>query len=79
MDAIYHAFKSMERKSRHSILQVKAGKRPTHKEENPIKTGIDCLSITDFKCCNKKAKVKPLLKMIGCYCPFCGVKNYETE
>ena len=79
MTMIYDAFKSMERMTRHNSLQVKAGKKPVHKVENPIKTGVDCLTITDFRCCNKNAKVKPLLKMTGCYCPFCGVIDYETE
>ena len=32
-----------------------------------------------FPCCRRKAKVKLLLKMTGCYCPFCGVKDYETD
>lgn len=79
IDLIYDAFKSIERKTKHSIIQVNAGKRPDHKEENHIKTGVDCLTIIDFRCCNKSAKIKPLLKMTGCYCPFCGVKDYETE
>lgn len=79
MDLIYDTFKSMERKTKYRKLQVKAGKRPSHKEENPIKTGVDSLAFTYFRCCNKSVKVKPLLKMTGCYCPFCGVKDYETE
>ena len=79
MDVIYDSFKSMEKKTRHSVLQVKAGRRPSHKEESPIRIGVDSLKITEFKCCKKKAKVKPLLKMLGCYCPFCGVKDYEIE
>ena len=79
MDLIYDTFKSMERKTRHNASQVKAGNRPPHIEEHPIKTGIDALAITDFRCCNKSVKVEPLLKMVGCYCPFCGVKDYETE
>ena len=79
MDVIYGSFKSMEKVTKHSALQVKAGKKPSHKEENPIRMGVDSLELSEFKCCKKKAKVKPLLKMIGCYCPFCGVKDYEVE
>lgn len=79
MDTFFDAFKEMERKSRHSSIQIKAGKKPKHLQEDPIRSGIDELSITYFQCCHRAAKVKPLLKFTGCYCPFCGVKDYETE
>ena len=78
-DIVYNAFKDMEKKTRNSILQVKAGKKPRHKDERPIKSGIEALTITSFACCNRSAKIKPLLRLTGCYCPFCGVKNYEIE
>ena len=80
-DLIFNAFKDLERKTKstHNAVQFKAGKRPSHVHENPIKSGIDALEITEFKCCGRMAKIKPLLKITGCYCPFCGVKEYETE
>lgn len=79
MDMIYDAFKAMERSTKHSALQVKAGKKPEHKKENSIKSGVDELEIAELNCCRSTVKVKPILKMIGCYCPFCGVRNYETK
>lgn len=79
MDMTYDAFKDMERQSKRGVLQFKAGRRPSHERENPIKSGIEALEITEFKCCKRKAKIKPLLKFTGCYCPFCGVKEYEVE
>lgn len=79
MDMIYNSFKSMERTTNHSTLRFKAGKKPNHKNENPIKSTIDTLEIKVFRCCSKTAKVKPLLKLTGCCCPFCGVRDYETE
>lgn len=78
-DAVYKAFKDLERETKNSFVQFKAGKRPKHLPENPIKSGIEALEITDFKCCHRTAKIKPLLRMTGCYCPFCGVKEYEVE
>lgn len=78
-DLIYDEFKKMERKFNKGLVTFKAGKKPTHEPENPIKSGIEALQITNFPCCNRSAKIKPLLKMSGCYCPFCGVKNYEIE
>ncbi len=79
VDTIYDAFRDMEKKSKNSFLQIKAGKKPRHKAENPIRSGIEALDITEFDCCRKTAKIKPMLKITGCYCPFCGVKEYEVE
>lgn len=79
MDMIYGEFKKMERKLKKGPITFKAGKRPKQKPENPITSGIEALENTMFLCCNRTAKVKPILKITGCYCPFCGVKNYEVE
>jgi hypothetical protein len=57
----------------------KAGRRPRHESEDPIRSSIEALDTCTFPCCARTAKVKPLLKMTGAYCPFCGVKNYEIE
>ena len=45
----------------------------------PIRSGIEAMEICNFPCCKRTAKIKPLLKMTGAYCPFCGVKNCEIE
>lgn len=79
MDMIYDTFKQMEQKFKNGPITFNAGKRSRHKTETPIHSGIDSLEVATFPCCKRKAKVKPLLKMTGCYCPFCGVKNYEVE
>ena len=79
MDMVYDTLKKMERQFRNSPISFKMNKRPKHEAENPIRSGIEALEIATFPCCKRTAKVKPLLKMTGCYCPFCGVKNYEIE
>lgn len=80
LDMVYDAFKDLERNSkRNSMVRFKAGKRPHHEVEDPIRSGIEALEICTFPCCARTAKIKPLLKMAGAYCPFCGVKNYEIE
>lgn len=80
MDMIYEAFKDMEKSAKkNSFVSFKAGKRPRREAENPIKVGIEALEIADFECCRKTAKIKPLLKITGCCCPFCGVKNFEIK
>lgn len=79
MDIVYDAFEEMERQFKNSLISFKTSKRPQRKAENPIRSGIEALEITNFPCCKRSAKIKPLLRMTGCYCPFCGVKNYEVE
>lgn len=78
-DMIYDMFKDLERHSRGGPIQIKAGKRPEHESEAPIRSGIEALEVTAFPCCGRSAKIKPLLRMTGAYCPFCGVKSYEIE
>lgn len=79
-DMIYDMFKDLEcQTKRNSLVKFKAGKRPQHESEDPIRSGIEALEITTFPCCGRTAKIKPLLRMTGAYCPLCGVKNYEIE
>ena len=78
-DMIYEIFKDLERQSKNSFVKFKAGRRPRHESEDPIRSSIEALDTCTFPCCARTAKVKPLLKMTGAYCPFCGVKNYEIE
>ncbi len=79
MDAVHKQFKTLERQTRKGPISFCAGKAPVHEHENPIYSGIEALDIVTFPCCKRTAKIKPLLRMTGCYCLFCGVKNYELE
>ena len=79
MDLIHNEFKKIERQFRKGPITFKAGKPPKHEPEDPIGSGIEAMEIVSFPCCQRTAKVKPILKITGCYCPFCGVKNYELE
>ena len=79
LDLIHDEFKKMERQFQKGPIRIKAGKPPKHMPENPIHSGVEAMEITFFPCCKRTAKIKPILKMTGCYCPFCGVKNYEVE
>jgi uncharacterized protein YdaT len=76
-DRIYEELKQLERKSRHSLVTIKAGKKPTHREEYPVRSGIENMKITHYICCNRDAKTKAMYKMCGSYCPFCGVRYDE--
>ena len=78
-DLIYDMFKELERNSKKSFIQFKPGGKPEHNKLDHIRSRIEALEITTFPCCNLSAKIKPLLKMTGCYCPFCGVKDFGIE
>lgn len=78
-DIMYDKIKKMERQFNKGMITIKTGKPPKHEPENPIRSGIEAMEIVNFPCCQRTAKIKPLLIMTGCYCPFCGVKNYELE
>jgi len=79
VDIVHNEFKKMERQLNKGPVTFKAGKRAKYEPENPICSGIEALETATFPCCNRTVKVKPILKITGCYCVFCGVKNYEVE
>lgn len=81
MDHFYPYIASLTREPFlfYGMRSTKAGKRPKHENEDPIRSGIEAMEICNFSCRKRTAKIKPLLKMTGAYCLFCGVKNYEIE
>lgn len=77
-DIIDDFINKIERMSNKNMT-IKGTNKPKKVYEKPIRPIIDTLEIARFNCCNRSAKIKPLLKFTGCYCPFCGVKNDEIE
>lgn len=78
-NSIFEEMKKWERKVKGKGISFKAGKRPKEEEELPIVSVIDDLEIQKYNCCKKEAKIKPLIKMCGSYCPYCGVLYYEYK
>ncbi len=70
----YDEMKKLERKTRNSIVKIKANKLQ-EEDEIPIKSTIDSMEIVDFRCCNRKGKIRYLLDYCGSYCPYCGGKQ----
>lgn len=79
MDLIYKELKKWEKELNNGIMTFKAGNKPKAKYETPIRATIDALIVAHFQCCGREAKIKPLLKICGSYCPFCGVREFEVE
>ena len=76
-EALYTAVKKLERKSRNSIVSFKAGKKPTKREEYPIRSGIENMEMVHYRCCDRDVRIKPIYRLCGSYCPFCGVRYDE--
>ena len=76
---IYEKLKKWERTLKSERVSFKAGQKSKPEPENPVRVGVENLITAHFVCCGRSAKIKPTLKFTGCYCPFCGVKDYEIE
>lgn len=75
-DLISKELKKMEMRSKGLFKVTSTAKR---KPEEPIKLSIVAMQKKLYPCCKMEAKIKPILKMSGNYCPFCGVKDYGVE
>lgn len=76
-EIIYNNFKKIEKETKNSLIQFKCNTKPVLKEVSPIKKRIDKLELKNYKCCGSVAKIHPISKMCGSYCPICGVIDYE--
>ena len=79
MDLIHNEMKKWEQQFKGGCVTFKAGNKPKEEYESPIYVTIEALTIHQYRCCGRKVKIKPMLQIIGSYCPFCGVKEFETE
>jgi len=75
MDLIHDDMKKMERATRNKRVTFKAGRKPRHDKEDSIMNSIDSLTEHFYTCCKKEAKIAPLYRSIGSFCPFCGVRH----
>lgn len=62
-----------------NLISVKMKVKKECHYEKQIHSSIDSLSIENYRCCNKTAKIKSMLKMVSSHCPFCGVIQYAND
>ncbi|MGH4049762.1 MAG: TFIIB-type zinc ribbon-containing protein [Clostridium sp.] len=74
MNMIFDEMKRWERQFSSNTLSFKAGNQSEKEAETPIVAGVEALEIQKYRCCKREAKIKPLIKMCGSHCPYCGVK-----
>lgn len=78
-DLIMKELKKIEKKTKGGLMEIKITKKPKRKSEQPIMLTIEALKTKMYPCCKMEAKIKPILKMSGSYCPYCGVIDYGIE
>ena len=74
MNMVFDELKKWERQFSSNSIPFKVGKQSEKEAETPIIAGVEALVIQKYKCCKREAKIKPLIKMCGSHCPYCGVK-----
>lgn len=78
-DLVFDSFSETSRRMKGGLVSLKVSKKPKRQIESPIVAGIEALEIQKYKCCKKQAKIKPLVKIFGAYCPYCGVRYDEFK
>lgn len=75
---IINELKKFEKKTK-GCISFKVSKKSVKKSEQPIMLTIETLEKIIYPCCKKEVKLKPILKMSGSFCPYCGVMDYGFE
>lgn len=78
-DYLLREFKETEEKTKGRLLQLKVKNDYKKENEQPITLRVEKLEKKEYICCKMQAKIKPVLKMSGSYCPYCGVMDYGIE
>ena len=73
MDLINKHLNQMSKNFNTKNLTIKSTNKLPYKNEERIEVSFDSLELYQYSCCKKEAKIKPLIKFSGGYCPFCGV------
>ncbi len=72
-------FRKIEKSIKGSLFQFKIKNNYKRENEQPIMLRVEKLEKKEYLCCKMQAKIKPVLKMSGSYCPYCGVMDYGIE
>lgn len=78
-ELIRKELKKLERKTKGGLISLKMTHKQKKVDEKPIMLMIDALDRKLYPCCNLEAKIKPILKASGSFCPYCGVNDYGIE
>ena len=76
---ILKEFEKIERMTKGSMISFEITQKTRKNNERPIMLTIEALEKKKYACCKMEAKIKPILKMSGSFCPYCGVNDYGIE
>lgn len=77
MEKLHGEMKKLEKKTRGSLVEIKAGKRPEGNQEPMLTTDVNALVQVECEGCGRTAKVAPALALSVFVCPCCGVSNFH--
>ncbi len=78
-ELVMKEIKKLEKSSKKGQFKIKAKFNYIRHSEQPIMLTIENMATIEYPCCHIEAKIKPVIRMCGGYCPYCGEKYYGTE
>ena len=78
-DLIEKEFKKLEKSTKNSFLKFSYKSNYKRHSEQPIMLSVENMTLVEYPCCKRPSKIKPLLRLCGSYCPYCGEKYYGIE
>lgn len=76
---IAKSFGKLKNKFNHGPIKIKVKIDKNYENELPLKATVDSLAIVKYPCCNRKAKISPLLSITENFCPLCGVSMLNID
>ena len=78
-ELIEKEFKKLEKSTRNSFLKFSYKSDYKRHSEQTIMLSVENMTLVEYPCCKRRSKIKPLLRLCGSYCPYCGEKYYGAE
>ncbi len=76
-DLINDFLKDLETSFKNGPITFKSNTKIEKETETPIVSGIEAMVVQKYKCCKREAKIHPIVKISGSFCPYCGVRYDE--
>lgn len=78
-DMIMKELKKFEKANKNSLFKIQVKSDYKRKTEQPIMLTVENMTSVEYPCCHIETKIKPILRICGGYCPYCGEKYYGIE
>lgn len=79
-DLLTKELKKLEKATKkNGLISFKIKSTFKRHSEQPIMLTVENMTRVEYPCCQIVAKIRPILRMCGGYCPYCGEKYYGIE